>query len=188
LEIQRKQLVYDYGVQMTNPMREIKIEKITLNVGTGKDQKNLERGMLLIKHVTGMEPVKAITQKRIAGWGLRPGLPIGAKLTIRGEKAGEILQKLIEARDGIIPLSCFDNHGNISFGLKEYIDIPDVEYNPEIKMMGFQVSVTLARAGFRIKKRRIFTKKIPKSHAISKEDSMNFMEQKYKIKFGEDEE
>jgi large subunit ribosomal protein L5 len=173
---------------MTNPMREIKIEKITLNVGTGKDQKNLERGMLLIKHITGMEPVKAITQKRIAGWGLRPGLPIGAKLTVRGKKAEEILGKLIEARDGIIPNSCFDDKGNISFGIKEYIDIPDIEYNPDIKMMGFQVSITLTRPGFRIKNRSIFTKKIPSSHGISKEDAMKFMEQKYKIKFGEDEE
>jgi len=62
-----------------NPMKNIKIEKLTFNFGSGKDQSKLDKGMILIKHVTGMDPVKTITQKRIPSWGLRPGLPVGCK-------------------------------------------------------------------------------------------------------------
>ena len=68
---------------MENAMKTIKIEKVTLNVGAGKDVAVLEKGMKLIKHLTGLDPVKTYTQKRIQAWGLRPGLPIGCKITIR---------------------------------------------------------------------------------------------------------
>ena len=52
-----------------NLMREIRIEKVTLNVGAGKDQDKLKKAQKLLKHITGIEPIKTITQKRIAGWG-----------------------------------------------------------------------------------------------------------------------
>ena len=75
-----------------NIMKTIKIEKMTLNVGAGKDPKKLEKGVLLLKHITGIDPVKTITEKRIPTWGLRPGLPIGCKITIRDK---EMIQKLL---------------------------------------------------------------------------------------------
>ena len=68
-------------------MQAIKVEKITLNIGAGKDQTKLERGILLLKNITGIDPVKTFTNKRIPTWGLRPGLPIGCKITLRKEKA-----------------------------------------------------------------------------------------------------
>ncbi len=58
-------------------MRTIKIEKLTLNIGAGKNQDKLDKGVILLKYLTGMNPVKTVTQKRIPGWGLRPGLHIG---------------------------------------------------------------------------------------------------------------
>lgn len=172
---------------MSNPMRTIRIEKVTLNVGTGKDQKKLEKGLALIKHVTGKEAVKTLTEKRIAAWGLRPGLPIGCKLTLRGEEATILLKRLIEAKEHIIPERCFDENGNISFGIHEYIDIPDIEYLPEIGIMGFQVTITLERPGFRIKRRSNLQKKIPVVHKISRNDSVDFMKENFGIKFGDDQ-
>jgi len=56
-------------------MRAIRIEKVTLNIGVGKEQSRLDKGMKMLKQVTGIAPVKTTTNKRIAGWGLRPGLP-----------------------------------------------------------------------------------------------------------------
>ena len=74
-----------------NVMKTIRIEKITLNVGAGKDQNKLEKGMKLLQKVTGIEPIKTFTSKRIPGWGLRPGLPIGCKITLRREEAEKLL-------------------------------------------------------------------------------------------------
>ena len=119
-----------------NPMKKISVEKITLNFGAGKDQKLLEKGSKLLKNLTGIKPVKTTTQKRIPGWGLRPGLSIGCKITLRGKKADELLIRLVKAKDNQLKPSCFDNNGNVSFGIHEYIDIPKSEYDPDIGIIG----------------------------------------------------
>ena len=85
-----------------NPMRNIRIGKVTLNVGAGKEQTKLEKGILLLKHITGINPVKTFTNKRIPTWGLRPGLPIGCKLTLRGKSAKEMLIRLLSAKDNTL--------------------------------------------------------------------------------------
>ena len=143
---------------MSSKMRDMRIEKLTLNIGAGKEQAVLEKGMLLLKNITGVSPVKTITQKRIAGWGLRPGLPIGCKITLRKIRAKELIKNLLAARNNSLSKINFDNHGNISFGIHEYIDIPGVKYDHKIGIMGLQVSLTLERPGFRIKKRKIMKK------------------------------
>jgi large subunit ribosomal protein L5 len=169
-----------------NAMRTIRIEKVTLNVGAGKDQVKLEKGLKLLKMVTGAEPVKTVTMKRIPTWGLRPNLPIGCKVTIRkGTK--ELIRRLLYARDFKINESNFDNNGSISFGVLEYIDVEGLEYNHEIGMMGFEVSVTLERPGFRIKKRKFQTRKITRHHKITKEEAIAFMKENFNVKLGDDE-
>ena len=166
-----------------NKMQEIRIEKLTLNIGAGKDQGKLDKGLKLIKHISGRDGVKTITQKRIPGWGLRPGLPIGCKLTIRdGVKVKELLKKIFESKDNTIKPTQLDNEGNLSIGVHEYIDIPGIEYNPDIGILGFELCVTLQRPGFRIKKRKVQKKKIPGKHRISKEDALSFFEKEFQIK------
>ena len=168
-------------------MRQIQIEKITLNVGAGKDNAKLEKGIKLLKLITGIEPVKTVTSKRIPGWGLRPGLPIGCKITLRDEPATKVLGRLIEGKDKIIKDSQFDNHGNLSFGIHEYIDIPDVEYEPDIGIMGFEVCVTFKRAGYRVKDRKIRKNKIKSNHKITKKEVIDFMTEKFDLNIGEKE-
>lgn len=163
-------------------MKRIEIEKITLNVGAGKEQKKLEKGVLLLKHITGINPVKTITHKRIPTWGLRPGLPIGCKITMRNkQKIKELLQKFLKAKDNALTESQFDESGNIAFGIHEYIDIPGVQYNPDVGIMGFQVCITLKRPGFRVRIRKIQKRRIKKNHRISKQDAIEFMKKEFNI-------
>jgi large subunit ribosomal protein L5 len=170
-----------------NKMKEIRIEKVTLNIGAGKDQKVLEKGIKLITNLTGTAPVKTITNKRLQAWGLRPGLPVGCKLTLRGEKAEKIIPRLIHAKDNILKETYFDNHGNVSFGLPEYMEIKDAKYDPEIGMMGLQATITLTRPGFRIRNKKIRPAKISRHHQIKQAEAINFMKEKYSIKIGERE-
>lgn len=170
-----------------NPMRTIKVEKITLNIGAGKDQTKLEKGIKLLKNITSINPVKTFTNKRIPDWGIRPGLPIGCKITLRKEKAVELLKRLLAAKDNMLKVSQFDENGNIAFGIKEYIDIPEVKYDHEIGVIGLEVCVTLERPGYRIKKRRICKRKIHKKHIITKQEAVDFMKQKFSIEIGEKE-
>lgn len=167
-------------------MRQIKIEKVTLNVGVGKEQSKLDKGILLLKNITGIQPVKTFTKKRIPSWGIRPGLPIGCKLTLRGEKAKALLIRLLEAKNNVLKDSQFDNEGNLSFGIHEYIDVPEVKYDPKIGIMGFEVCITLERPGFRVKKRAIKKRKISKKHRIKKEDAIDFMKKGFNVKLGEE--
>ena len=169
-----------------NLMRQIRIEKITLNIGAGKSASKLEKGVKLLKLVTGLAPVKTITQKRIAAWGLRPGLPIGCKVTIRGEEAFELAKKLVIAVDKALTSKQVDNAGNIAFGVQDYIDVPGVEYDPEIGSTGFQVCITLSRPGFRIKKRKINQHKLGIKHIITKEEAKEFMKSNFEVLFDEE--
>ena len=164
-----------------NPMQTIRIEKVTLNFGAGKDQTKLEKGIALIKAVTGIEPVKTITNKRIAAWGLRPGLPIGCKLTIRKQPATQLLTRLLAAKENKIKLENFDDCGKLSFGIAEYIDIPGVSYDPKIGVLGLQVCITLERPGYRVKRRKWAPKKIPKKHIVTKEEAITFFQKQFNV-------
>ena len=164
-----------------NPMREIKITSLSLNIGTGKEEDRFKKATKLLKKITNVAPVPTTAKKRIPGWGLRPGLVIGCKITIR-KNAKELLKRLLVAKENILKEKNFDQNGNLSFGIPEYIDIEGLEYDPDIKIMGLEVAVTLERSGFRIKKRKIHTKKVGKKHKISKEEAIKFMQKTFDIK------
>jgi large subunit ribosomal protein L5 len=168
-----------------NKMREIRIEKITLNFGAGKDTDLLDKGIALIKMIAGKPPVKTITKKRIPEWGVRPGIPLGCKLTLRGEAADQLLKQLLKAKDNILRKECF-GIGNFSFGIPEYIDIPGAKYSPELGILGFEVAVTLERPGFSIRHRKRQKKKIGSRHMISAADTLKFAQEKLGIKLGEE--
>ncbi len=166
-------------------MKDVRIEKLTLNIGSGKEQDKLEKAVKLLKNITGTTVVKTKSLKRIPNWGLRPGLAIGCKVTIRKEHAKELAGRLLAARDGKLELSNFDNAGNISWGIPEYIDIPQVNYDPQIGVMGLQCSLTLERRGYRVKKRVHLRRSLPIRQQVSKEDAINFMKDNFDVKIGE---
>lgn len=167
---------------MEKDMKRIEIEKITLNIGAGKDLKRLEKGILLLKHITGIEPMKTITKKRIPSWGLRPGLPIGCKITIRNKQIiKDLLTRFLKGKGNNLEETQFDTNGNIAFGIPEYIDVPGVQYTPDVGIMGFQVCVTLKRPGFRVKTKKLRKGKIKKIHRISKDESIEFMKKEFQI-------
>jgi large subunit ribosomal protein L5 len=170
-----------------NPMRKIRIEKVTLNIGCGKDQSKLDKAVKLLKSITNIDPIKTFAKKRIPDWGLRPGLPIGCKITLRKNAAIDLLNRLLKAKSFKLRKSCFNEQGNISFGLEEYIDIPGVKYDPEIGIMGLETCITLERPGFRIKRRKLAPKKIPKREWITREEAIEFMQKNFNVKIGEEE-
>ncbi len=160
-----------------NPMKEIKIAKVTLNIGAGKSEDLLKKGIVLLQKLSPYKPIKTLAKKRIPTWGLRPGLAIACKVTVRKE-AENLLKRLLVAKENKLSEKNFDNSGNFSFGIPEYIDIEGLEYDPDLKIMGLEVAVTLERPGYRIKKRKVKTATIGKSHKISREEAMAFAQEK----------
>ena len=157
-------------------MRKIRIAKVTLNIGAGKNEDHLKKGLKLLEKLAPSAPVKTITSKRIPGWGLRPGLAIGCKVTVR-KNAEALLKRLLAAKGMILSPQNFDNQGNFSFGIPEYIDIAGLEYDPDLKILGLEAAVTLERPGFRIKRRKVKTKSIGKSHRLKQDDAIVFVRQ-----------
>ncbi|MDP3734188.1 MAG: 50S ribosomal protein L5 [Nanoarchaeota archaeon] len=156
-------------------IRNVRIAKITLNIGVGKDEELMKKGLKLLQKLTPLSPVKTVTKKRIPGWGLRPGLTIGCKVTVRKDTE-TLLKRLLVAKGKKLSLRNFDNHGNFSFGIPEYIDIEGLEYDPELKIIGLEAAVTLERPGFRVKNRKIKPAKVGKSHLVTKDDAVTFVQ------------
>ena len=156
-------------------MRQIKIVKITLNVGVGKNEEQLKRGLKLLEKISSQKPLATVSKKRIPGWGLRPGLAIGCKVTLRKETE-KLLLRLLAAKEMKLSEKNFDRLGNFSFGIPEYIDIAGLEYDPELKIMGLEVAVTLERPGYRIKHRRVKNTAVGNNHIITKEEAIAFVQ------------
>ncbi|HHJ64428.1 MAG TPA: 50S ribosomal protein L5 [Aquifex aeolicus] len=133
-----------------NPMEVPKLVKIVVNMGVGsavQDIKNLERAMEDLRLITGQQPAVRRAKKSEAGFKLRRGMPIGAKVTLRKERMWDFLDKTISialprVKDfkGLNPRS-FDGRGNYSFGISEQIVYPEIDYDKVDRIRGMDISI-----------------------------------------------
>ncbi len=160
-------------------MRSIRIEKITVNIGCGDSGEKLEKAKQLLGELTDKKVVVTRTHDRTT-FGMAKGRPIGCKVTIRGKDAKDFLKKALEATEKKLPRTVFDSTGNFSFGVKEHIDIPGVRYDPNIGIFGMDVSVTLERLGFRVKRKRL-SSKIGRKHLIKPEEAIEWVTKNFEV-------
>ena len=134
-----------------NIMAVPRVSKITLNMGVGEalgDKKQLENAVADLTAIAGQKPVVTLARKSIAGFKVREGWPIGCKVTLRGERMWEFLDRLVDVsipriRDfrGLNPKS-FDGRGNYSMGVKEQIIFPEIDYDKVDALRGLDITVT----------------------------------------------
>lgn len=134
-----------------NIMAVPRVSKITLNMGVGEalgDKKQLENAVADMIAIAGQKPVVTKARKSIAGFKVREGWPIGCKVTLRGERMWEFLDRLVDVsipriRDfrGLNPKS-FDGRGNYSMGVKEQIIFPEIDYDKVDKLRGLDITIT----------------------------------------------
>ena len=165
-----------------NPMKKISIAKVVLNMGVGKSGEPIQIGTKTLEQITGKKPNTRNAKKSQRDWGIRKGEPIGVAVTSRGNDAVELLKKLLTAKDNQIKEKSFDNDGNISFGIKEHIDIPGIKYDPQIGILGLDVSISLRRPGYRVKVRSNHKSKVGITHKITKNDSIDFFTKNFEVK------
>lgn len=127
-----------------------KIEKIIINMGVGdavQNSKLLDNAMEELTLIAGQKPVVTRAKKSIAGFRLREGMPIGTKVTLRGERMYEFLQKLVRValprvRDFRgISNKAFDGRGNYTLGVKEQLIFPEIEYDKVSKVRGMDIAI-----------------------------------------------
>ena len=158
-----------------NIMRNIKLEKVVLNIG-GVSEK-LDKGVILLEKISGKKAVRVKATKRIPTWQVRPGLEVGTKVTLRGTDALEIIKKLLPAIDNTIKEKQIQDNF-FSFGIHEYIEIPGVEYIREVGIMGFEVTVVFSRAGKSVESRKVKRGKARRIK-VSKEDIIEYLTTKF---------
>ena len=168
--------------QTQNLMKKISLAKVVLNMGVGKSGEPIEIGKKALEQITGKKPNARNAKKSQRDWGVRKGEPIGVAVTVRGDDATKLLKRLLAAKDNQIMERSIDNEGNLSFGLKEYIDIPEIKYDPKIGILGLEVSVSLTRPGFNIKLRSRRKTKVGKNHRITKNETIKFLTEEFGVK------
>jgi len=136
---------------LSNPMRVPKITRITVNMGVGEavaDKKAMDGAVSDLTALTGQKPLVTKSRKAMASFKLRAGVPVGAKVTLRGARMYEFLDRLINVampriRDfrGVSARS-FDGRGNYSFGVKEQIIFPEIAYDKIDAIRGMDITIT----------------------------------------------
>jgi len=139
----------DLGIK--NPMEVPRIAKITVNMGVGEavaDKKVMDAAVADLTKITGQKPLVTKSRKAIASFKIRAGLAIGCKVTLRGARMYEFLDRLINIampriRDfrGVSPRS-FDGRGNYSLGVKEQIIFPEIQYDQIDQIRGMDITIT----------------------------------------------
>lgn len=163
-----------------NPMRNLKIQKVVLNIGVGQAGERVEKAQKLLNLLTKRKPIKTMSTKRIPTWNLKKKEAIGVKVTLRRKEAEDVLNKCLDAVDRKVKASCFDRE-NFSFGIKEYIDIPGMKYNMEIGNFGLNVCTRVERKGYRIARRKINRSDISSDHKVKSEETQKFITEKFNV-------
>ena len=129
-----------------------KITKVTLNMGLGpdavNDRKVIDTAIEDLRLISGQQPVKTLVRKSVASFKIRDGYPIGCKVTLRGERMYDFLDRLLNVaipreRDFRgLSVKSFDGQGNYTMGIKEHIIFPEIDYDKVQKIRGMDISIT----------------------------------------------
>ena len=171
----------DMAQQVESPMRKISVAKVVLNMGVGKSGEPVERAKRALQQIAGQQPSPRYARATQRDWGVHKGEPIGVAVTIRKQPAIDLIKRLFAAKGNQIKGSSFDDFGNVSFGIKEHIDIPGVKYDPQVGIVGLDVAISLTRPGFSIRVRSKHKASVGYNHRISSQEAKDFLSREFGI-------
>ena len=163
-----------------NAMRKIKLEKIILSCGaTGPD---LEKSKQLLELLTERKAqiVHSGPKTRIPNFGVKPKMPLGTMVTLRGKDATEILKRMLVAVDKKIRKKQVAQN-SFSFGIQEYIEIPGIEYRRDIGIRGLNVTASFIRAGVRVKRKKIKASKLPQKQYVRPQEIIAYIKEHFGV-------
>ncbi len=158
-----------------------KIEKVTINIGVGEAGERLKKAETVLQKITSHKPIQTLSKTTNKDWSIRERMPIGCKVTLRGKDAEQFLKNALQTRENKMSDYSFDDQGNLSFGIPDHTLFKDQKYDPNIGIFGMDISITVQRAGYRIKRRRIGRKKIPQRHKVTKEETIEFFTKEFNV-------
>ena len=162
-------------------MRDLYVEKVVVNIGVGEAGERLVKAQKVLEMVTGQKSVQTMSKTINRDLGIRKGMPLGCKVTLRGEAAVEFIERALPIREMRVPVYSFDQEGNMSFGITDYTDFDGMKYDPEIGIFGMDISVVLRRPGNRITRRALLKRRVPKDHRVNRDEAIQYMKDRFNV-------
>ncbi len=164
-----------------NPMKALRVEKIVVNIGVGEAGEKLTRAQKALELLTGKKTTQTISRSTNKDLGIRDGMPIGCKVTLRKQDAVDFLKRALAVRDNRVMAYSFDPEGNFSFGISDFTDFDGMKYNPEIGVFGMDVCVVLSRPGRRVRDRTKAPGHIRGHHKITREEALKWIAKTFEV-------
>lgn len=161
-------------------MRQIRVEKLVIQCCVGGEGDQLTKVSKVLTQLTDQQPAYGKSRLTVRGFGIRRGQNISAKVTVRGDKAIDIIERALRVKSYELPESCFSENGNFGFGITEHIDL-GIKYDPAIGIFGMDFFIVLGRPGNRVAKRKHSQTRVGATHRLTKQDGIDFATQKFEV-------
>merc|ERR1711912_58239 len=161
-----------------NVMRKVKIDKLVINIAVGESGDRLTKAVRVLQRLSDQTPVENTARYTVRTFGIRRNEKIACHVTVRGQKAMDLIERGLKITDYEISAKHFSENGNFGFGVNEHIDL-GLKYDPATGIYGMDFYVVLKRAAFRIAKKKYKRGRVGNFQVVNKEDAMEWVRQTF---------